>query len=56
LPAAWLGQFRSPAALDYIQVAPDQVAEVEADTAYEPHAWRHPPAFVRILPSLTVSR
>lgn len=47
LPASWSGQLDRPEPLRYVQVEPTVVAEVQVDTAYEHHRWRHRVWFVR---------
>ncbi|WP_246266445.1 hypothetical protein [Pseudonocardia xinjiangensis] len=32
----------------YVQVAPTTVVELDVDTAFEDHRWRHPPRFIRV--------
>jgi ATP-dependent DNA ligase len=32
----------------YVQVAPTAVVELDVDTAFEDHRWRHPPRFIRL--------
>jgi ATP-dependent DNA ligase len=41
LPATWTGQLERPQPLPYHQVEPNLVAEIQVDTAYEHHRWRH---------------
>jgi ATP-dependent DNA ligase len=41
LPAAWMGQSDQPEPVAYTPVNPDVVAEIDVDTAYEHHRWRH---------------
>ncbi|MFF0371198.1 hypothetical protein [Micromonospora sp. NPDC005087] len=41
LPASWTGQLDRPQPLPYTPVAPAVVAEIDVDTAYEHHRWRH---------------
>jgi hypothetical protein len=41
---------RRPEPLPYLQVEPSRVAEIEVDTAYEHHRWRH----VRVRPDLSI--
>ena len=53
LPGAWLGQLGNRADLDYSPTEPDTVAEVEVDSAYEHHRWRHQPTFLRLRPELS---
>ncbi|MFC0509073.1 ATP-dependent DNA ligase [Micromonospora costi] len=47
LPAAWSGQLDRPEPLPYVPVDPTVVAEIEVDTAYEHHRWRHRVRFLR---------
>ncbi|MDO3702082.1 ATP-dependent DNA ligase [Micromonospora sp. C28SCA-DRY-2] len=47
LPAAWSGQLDRPEPLRYTQVEPIVVAEIEVDTAYEHHRWRHGVRYLR---------
>lgn len=54
LPAAWSGQLGQPSPLPYIQVQPTTVVEIQVDTAFEHGRWRHPPAFVRHRPDLSI--
>ncbi len=48
LPAAWTGIFNSPEPLRYVQLAPDLVAELQADSARERGRFRHLTRYVRI--------
>ncbi|WP_433559210.1 ATP-dependent DNA ligase [Pseudonocardia xinjiangensis] len=32
----------------YVQVAPTTVVELDVDSAFEDHRWRHPPRFIRV--------
>jgi ATP-dependent DNA ligase len=41
LPATWTGQFDNPQPVTYVQVQPTAVVEIEVDTAFERHRWRH---------------
>ncbi|MET8837780.1 hypothetical protein ABZV78_28220 [Micromonospora sp. NPDC004540] len=41
LPASWSGQLDRPEPLRYHRVEPTVVAEIDVDTAYEHHRWRH---------------
>ncbi|WP_346534376.1 ATP-dependent DNA ligase [Micromonospora sp. DPT] len=41
LPASWTGQLDRPQPLPYTPVLPAVAAEIEVDTAYEHHRWRH---------------
>ncbi|MBM0237812.1 ATP-dependent DNA ligase [Micromonospora sp. ATA32] len=41
LPASWTGQLDRPQPLPYTPVIPAIVAEIDVDTAYEHHRWRH---------------
>jgi ATP-dependent DNA ligase len=41
LPGSWSGQFDRPRDVPYIQTEATVVAEIEVDTAYERHRWRH---------------
>jgi hypothetical protein len=54
LPAAWSGQFDQPESLHYAQVEPTVVADIEVDTAYEHHRWRHRVRYARPRPDLSV--
>jgi ATP-dependent DNA ligase len=54
LPARWSGHFDRPEPLPYIQVEPSLVAEIDVDTAYEHHRWRHGVRHVRIRPDLSI--
>ncbi|MEU4594317.1 hypothetical protein [Micromonospora aurantiaca (nom. illeg.)] len=54
LPAAWSGQFERPEPLRYAQVEPAVVAEIQVDTAYEHHRWRHRVRYARPRPDLSV--
>lgn len=47
LPASWSGQLDRPEPLRYHQVEPTVVAEIEVDTAYEHHRWRHRVRYLR---------
>ncbi|WP_345638708.1 ATP-dependent DNA ligase [Rugosimonospora acidiphila] len=54
LPPNWSGQFNRPQPLRYRQVLPVLVAEIQVDTAYEYHRWRHPVRFIRIRTDMSV--
>ncbi|MGC5022982.1 hypothetical protein [Micromonospora sp. DT47] len=54
LPAAWSGQFDRPEPLLYDQVEPTVVADIEVDTAFEHHRWRHRVRFARPRADLSV--
>jgi ATP-dependent DNA ligase len=54
LPATWSGRFGQAAPLPYIPVQPTTVVEVQVNTAFEHGRWRHPPAFVRDRPDLSI--
>ncbi|MEV4481728.1 ATP-dependent DNA ligase [Micromonospora coxensis] len=41
LPASWTGQLDRPQPLPYTPILPAVAAEIEVDTAYEHHRWRH---------------
>ncbi|TDC81355.1 hypothetical protein E1193_15080 [Micromonospora sp. KC606] len=47
LPANWSGQFDRPEPLRYVQVQPTVVAEIDVDTAFEHHRWRHRVRYLR---------
>ncbi|MFI7578407.1 ATP-dependent DNA ligase [Micromonospora sp. NPDC049497] len=47
LPAAWSGQLEQPQPLPYARVTPTVVAEIDVDTAYEQHRWRHHVRYLR---------
>lgn len=47
LPAAWSGQLDRPEPLPYVPVEPTLAAEIEVDTAYEHHRWRHRVRYLR---------
>jgi ATP-dependent DNA ligase len=47
LPASRFGQMPSDE-IDYVQVAPELVVEIEADTAFEQGRWRHATRFLRV--------
>jgi hypothetical protein len=47
LPAGWSGQFDHPQPLPYVQMQPTVVAEIQVDTAYEHHRWRHRARYAR---------
>ncbi|GAA1038699.1 ATP-dependent DNA ligase [Virgisporangium ochraceum] len=54
LPAGWTGAFDRSGPLEYRQVAPVIVAEVQVDSAYEHSRWRHAVRFVRMRADLSV--
>lgn len=54
LPAGWSGSFDRAGPLEYQQVAPVIVAEVQVDSAYEHTRWRHAVRFVRMRGDLSV--
>ncbi|NMH75678.1 hypothetical protein [Pseudonocardia xinjiangensis] len=39
----------------YVQVEPTTVVELDVDTAFEDHRWRHPPRFIRVRRDLRLS-
>ncbi|MGC4797158.1 ATP-dependent DNA ligase [Micromonospora saelicesensis] len=47
LPASWTGQLDRPQPLPYSPVLPTIVAEIDVDTAYEHHRWRHHVRYLR---------
>lgn len=51
IPSSWLGQLPSRP-VDYRPVVPDRVIELDVDTAFEHHRWRHGARFVRFRPDL----
>jgi ATP-dependent DNA ligase len=51
LPSSRFGQTPGRE-IEYTQVAPELVVEVETDTAYEQGRWRHATSFVRLRPDL----
>jgi ATP-dependent DNA ligase len=51
IPSSWFGQLPSKP-IDYQPVVPDTVVELDVDTAFERHRWRHGARFVRIRPDL----
>ncbi len=51
IPSSWFGQLPSKP-IDYRPVLPDRVVELDVDTAFERHRWRHGARFVRIRPDL----
>jgi hypothetical protein len=53
LPAGWSGQFDAQP-LSYVQVQPTVVAEIEVDTAYAHHRWRHRVRYLRHRTDLSV--
>ena len=48
LPASWSVRWGTPEPLQYVQVNPDTVAEIEVDAATEDGNWRTPPRLLRI--------
>lgn len=54
LPAGWSGSFDRTGPLEYRQVAPVIVAEIQVDSAYEHTRWRHAVRFVRMRGDLSV--
>jgi hypothetical protein len=54
LPASWTGQLEHPRPLPYRQVWPTAVAEIEVDTAFERHRWRHLVRYVRVRADLHI--
>jgi ATP-dependent DNA ligase len=48
VPGSRLGQLASGKRIPYTQVQPRLVVELEVDTAYEQHRWRHPAQFIRV--------
>lgn len=53
IPSSRFGQLPSKP-IEYVQVAPTVVVELDVDTAYENHRWRHGTRFVRIRADLHV--
>jgi ATP-dependent DNA ligase len=51
IPSSWFGQLPSKP-IDYRPVVPDRVVELDVDTAFERHRWRHGSRFVRLRPDL----
>jgi ATP-dependent DNA ligase len=51
LPSSRFGQ-TSGTEIEYTQVAPQLVVEVETDTAYEHGRWRHATKYLRLRPDL----
>ena len=47
IPSSWFGQLPSTP-IDYRPVVPDRVVELDVDTAFEHHRWRHGARFIRI--------
>jgi ATP-dependent DNA ligase len=47
LPASWSGQLDRPEPLRYVQVQPTVAAEIDVDTAFEHHRWRHRVRYLR---------
>jgi ATP-dependent DNA ligase len=54
LPASRFGQMPGDE-IDYVQVAPELVVEIEADTAFEQGRWRHATRFLRVRHDLSVT-
>lgn len=54
LPASRFGQIPGDE-IDYVQVAPELIVEIEADTAFEQGRWRHATRFVRVRHDLAAS-
>lgn len=54
-PSSRFGQLPSER-VEYTQVEPSLVVEVDVDVAFEQERWRHPPRFVRVRPDLTLSQ
>jgi ATP-dependent DNA ligase len=51
IPSSWFGQLTSKP-IDYQPVVPDRVVELDVDTAFEHHRWRHGARFIRFRPDL----
>jgi hypothetical protein len=47
IPSSRFGQLPSTP-VEYLQVAPTAVVELDVDTSFENHRWRHGARFVRI--------
>jgi hypothetical protein len=47
IPSSRFGQLLSEP-VEYTKVAPTAVVELDVDTAFEHHRWRHPTRFVRV--------
>ncbi|WP_343443713.1 ATP-dependent DNA ligase [Micromonospora schwarzwaldensis] len=54
LPASWSGQLERPEPLQYVQVEPTVVAEIDADVAFEHGRWRHGVRYARPRPDMSV--
>ena len=54
IPSRWFGQIPSEP-VEYLQVALNTVVELDVDTAFENHRWRHGARFVRIRADLRAS-
>ena len=54
LPATWTGQLDGAQPVEYTPVEPTLVVEIEVDTAYEHHRWRHRVRYLRPRLDLTV--
>ncbi|MGC1213967.1 MAG: ATP-dependent DNA ligase [Micromonospora sp.] len=48
LPPTWAGQLDGAEPLEYTPVEPTLVVEIEVDTAYEHHRWRHRVRYLRV--------
>lgn len=55
LPATWTGQLDGAQPLEYTPVEPTLVVEIEVDTAYEHHRWRHRVRYLRTRLDLSVA-
>jgi ATP-dependent DNA ligase len=55
IPSSRFGQ-RPGEPVTYVQVAPTTVVELDVDTAFEDHRWRHPPTFIRVRRDLRPER
>lgn len=51
IPSSWFGQLPGTP-IDYRPVVPDRVVELDVDTAFERHRWRHGARVVRVRPDL----
>jgi hypothetical protein len=52
IPSSWFGQPASKP-IDYQPVMPNRIVELDIDTMFERHRWRHGARFVRIRADLT---
>jgi hypothetical protein len=54
IPSGWFGH-RASRPVDYLRVVPSVVVELDVDTAFDQHRWRHAAQLVRVRLDLTAA-